>query len=1332
MQNKQVVHSYGGMQKDISNSKYQPNFYFEGKNIRLNATDSQSTGSVTNEKGNSLILTIPKPVINKSNLNSKKILYNNKELIYKTTEIDNLPLSGEQIIIGHSNSRDHVIIFTTDNNGFDCIWKLTYETYDLTLLYLRNMEFSENNPIQTINNFENKDVDKVYWVDSKSQMRFININHSINNKDIEELIDVSVSVIDMVGKYELNQPIISDVKSGGNHTSGMIQYAYNLYRLNSTQTKISPLTKLIPLGKTNQGGNINEIVSALPVVNIDNIDFNYTNIKVYAIKYTSYNQIPSISLIEDRSIPNNKSIQVFDDGSVISTLSLEEFIFLGSDIIIPKHINSKFNRLFFANYEEINFDVDLDTRAYSFPLNSTGTLIYKDLRLINGNPDGDSKTVYADYDVPPNHDSINLNYDTRRYQYNSPLQGGEGKYLKYELTSSVFNKNDKYFKDDEIYRLGIIFYNKYGQKSLPKWIADFKAPAGNLEQNCNTLNVTLKPAFFTWLDNTSFSTEYNKPIGYRIAIAERKDSDKTIVASGLVSPMMINLKVKDAILNPNILNKLPNILVRNYNKDNYYTNNTRPLAGACHLREMSRATQTSIILGTIFEKSNWETEMNKDSHHFAGRGYQFNTMMQMYSPEILFENISGLSESLNFRIKGSFKNNNNDLWSRWYVDNEKLIHEGRNYGSLTPYFAFQSQEELLNIDSDGKWYTVLEQGLVCATGTYNKDKHGEVMFKRSYTNSDRYYESKNKHIINSIYGKPEWTERGQDAKNYNNDAKYRYENTFKSVAVDGRDGFKSKNNDGPYSGRITSINSHGNRCITFVLDNAVAFETACLNANIPGDGNGIIGEFVKSDIDIYLGSIYGGNTFEEKKRTSYIEVSNFKYFNPNTSSIQIESPGDTFVSQFNFLRVLNSDVKTRAVGVHEIGEIVEIFCESTIDLKNRNDLSINPWINKFQPSNEEYHKYNRVYSQMSNLIKNRDIDYNIKKINKFDTNIISSKLKSSGELIDSWTDILQNEVLTLDGKYGPINSLINFNDEIYTIQNNALANISISPRVQVQGSDGLSVQLGTGSVLDRYKYMSTKSGTINKWSVISTSIGVYYYDLLNKSFMLYNGQMNNLSDSKGLHSYFNKNAELLDLKIDNPLIKKGISAGYDQVNNDVFMTFHKDDEPFTISYNELRNQFISFYDYKPSMYISNGQYFITTSPDLKSIYRQYAGEYNNFYGINYPSYITLNINPEANLDTVFDNIMYKSEVYLNDVDQPDKTLTKVRLYSEYQDSGLILLTLSRTGNLRRKFRDWNAILPRNQGSRERIRNPWVKLVLQFDNNSNYKLILHDVIISYSV
>ena len=1346
MENRKIKHSFGGMIKDISSSQPQQNYYFDGKNIRINATDSQSTNSITNEKGNSLIITIPTLTINKSNPNSKKILYSNKELIYKTTEIDNLVVGGEQIIIGHSNSREYIILFTTNDNGLDCIWKLTYDTYDLTLLYLRDMDFSKNNPIQTINNFENKNIDKVYWVDSKSQMRFINIYHSIKNKDTEELIDISLSVIDMVGKYDLNQPVVSSVVSGGNHTAGMIQYAYNLYKLNSSQTKISPLTDLVSLDKGNQGGNLNELVGALPIIDIKNIDPNYTNIRVYAIKYTSYNEIPSISLIEDRLIPNSKSIQVFDDGSVISTLSLDEFIFLGSDIIIPKHINSKDNRLFLANYQEINFDVNLDTRAYSFPTNSTNTLIYKDLFLNGSNPDGVPLTVFADYNVPENHDSVNLNYDTRRYQYNSSIEGGEGKYLKYELTkSSVFNEDNKYFKDDEIYRLGIVFYNKYGQKSPPKWVSDFKASDGNLNGSYNTLKVTLKPSFFTWLNSTNFLTEYDQPVGYKILIAERTINDKTIVANGLLSPMMINYKTSnqhaDSILDTtksiaDTLPKLPNILSRNYNKTSLY-GIAKPLRKSLHLSPMS------------VQRNTPDNEMpradrgNKDT---AGRCYQFNSMLQLYSPEILFNNSVSLSESTQLRIKGSLKNNTNNAWGRIYETNlvAPINDEVRVTGGLMSHYLEPSGsfENIINGETS-PW----NRGLVTSVFTNDYSKAGFVMYDRIYggnkpsdINTGLYQKSPNS-IKYDIYGKPELVEKGQSGTNYNNDPKYRYLNSLESVLTDsGRSNYDD--DDSKFRGKIVSINSYGNKCIILVPGNLSTtehwhrptHELLGSSAGITGDNNGLIGELVKTDSEIYLGNIYGGNTYEDKKRTNYIEIGSYSKLDSLIPSINIDSPGDTFVNFFKFARIVRTDKDIVSEGTFVLEELITILSETTVDLKNRNDLSVNDWKSRFQPLDNEYHKYNRVYSQMSNLIQNRDINYNIKKLSSFDTNIIASKLKSSGELIDSWTDILQNEVITLDGKHGSINSLTNFNDQIYGIQDKAFAFISINPRVQVQGSDGISVELGSGAVLQEYKYASTESGTINKWSVVPTASGIYYYDLLNKSFMVFNGQIGSISDTKSMHSYFISNTELEGLKIDNPLIKQGISSGYDQINNDVFMTFHRNNKPFTISYNEARNQFISFYDYLPSMYISKGQYFITTNPNLKSLYRQYAGNYNNFYGINYPSYVILNVNPEADLDTVFDNIMYKSEVYLNDIDQPDKTLTGIRLYNEYQDSGIvpIPLILGRNSNLRRKFRDWNAILPRNKGSRERIRNPWVKLVLQFDNNSNYKLILHDVIISYSV
>lgn len=1496
MQNKQIKHSYNGLQQDITASQYQPNFYYEGKNIRINSTDSQSTNSISNEKGNSLILTVPTPIID---YNNKIISYGDKTLSYINDEIDYSAQSEDQLIIGHSNSRNYVILFTTDDNGFDCIWKMNYETYDLTLLYIRDLRFSKNKPIQTINNFENKNVDKVYWVDGVSQLRFLNINHSIANGDLEEIIDISQNVIDMVGKYDLSQPIITDVIVGGNHTAGMIQYAYNLYRLNSSQSKLSPVSKLVSLDKDLLGGGgLNEVVNATPIINILNIDSNYTNIRVYSIKYTSLNQTPIISLIEDSEIPSSGNIEIFDDGNAIQTISLEEFLFLGSNIIIPKHINSKFNRLFFANYSEINFNIDIDTRAYSYN-NANVAKVYKDLFLNSGAPDGVSFTIPTDGDYDNTelikHDSVNLDYSTYKFQEDGITHGGEGKYLKYQLTQSLsYNPDNKYFKDDEIYRIGIIFYNTYGQFSTPNWIADFRSLRGNLEGKYNTLKVTLKSEFFTWLSTNTFISKYDIPVGYKIIIAERTLNDKTIVASGLLSTMMINHKSTEDIPidylttapskiptireQGKILPKLPNILVRNCNEVSDW-GNIRPLRKSVHMRDMCLTRSLDTEIQRAFISSGGDT---------FGRFYQFNSMLQLYSPEILFGETTQLSDSVQLRIKGSLNNHINDSWSKNYdTDNDTPIFIGKAINGLSPYYSESYTTELTNafypyergligqvrgssasrcvlgmyyrnygvpsinrvssintvfitnplslitgvdpdslitLDVSGKKITVLldathQNGNITYTITpdgpylstvYNAKITSDYQGNNSLTSisgvtgvqnltypmtlsggsvNDLYlvietvstisgniditvgvsntdiitYETLlNPFVVDNtvsgtttlftpspneikypIYGKPEITEKGQGGVNYNNDPNYRYINSLESCLTDGDGG--SYNDGGLYGRKIVSINSYGSRCITLVTGSDLSaqehwdrpkLETIFSDVGLTGDNNGLVGELVKSDVEIYLGNIYGGNSYEDKFRTNYIEIGNYRKINSLTPSIDIDSPGDTFVNSFKFTRIVKTDVEKIEQGIYTLEEVVEYLSETTIDLKNRNDISLGLWDTKFQPSYDDYHKYNSVYSQTSNLIQHKNLNYNTKRLNSFDTNIITTKLKSAGELIDSWTDILQNEVLTLDGKHGTINSLTNFNDQIYGIQDKAFAFISISPRIQVQGSDGISVELGTGSVLQEYKYLSTDSGTINTWSVVSTSAGLYYYDLLNKSFMTFNNQVENLSNIKGMHSYFIKNTDLIDLKIDNPLLKQGISSGYDQINKDVFMTFHKDDKPFTISYNEMRGQFVSFYDYLPSMYISKGQYFITTHPNLKSIYRQYAGNYNNFYGVNYPSYITLNVNPESDLDTVFDNIMYKSEVYLNDVDQPDKTLTGVRLYSEYQDSNtpttVTPLILGRNGNLRRKFRDWNAILPRNQNSRERIRNPWVKLVLQFDNTSNYKLILHDISISYSV
>jgi hypothetical protein len=81
------------------------------------------------------------------------------------------------IDIGSCVIGDNLIVFTTDS-GVDRIYKIREpDSYisDVIMLYEGNLNFSKDNPIQTLGTIENENIQKVYWVDGRNQPRFINI-----------------------------------------------------------------------------------------------------------------------------------------------------------------------------------------------------------------------------------------------------------------------------------------------------------------------------------------------------------------------------------------------------------------------------------------------------------------------------------------------------------------------------------------------------------------------------------------------------------------------------------------------------------------------------------------------------------------------------------------------------------------------------------------------------------------------------------------------------------------------------------------------------------------------------------------------------------------------------------------------------------------------------------------------------------------------------------------------------------------------------------------------------------------------------------------------------
>jgi hypothetical protein len=1547
MENKNVVMSYTGMQQDITQSKSKNSYYFEGNNIKIIATDKQSTGSITNVKGNEFLLSIPTITFN---FDTKVISYNDKTLSYTTEEIndtyDSIINFGTQIIIGSGRTRDSFIIFSTNNQGLDCIWKLDDETLDLTLLYVRNLGFNTSNPIQILNNYENNQIDKIYWVDGVSQMRYLNIHQSLLNGDQENLIDVAASSIQVLSDIDFTSPKIQSLGYGGQHTSGMIQYAYSLYKVNGAQTAISPMSELIPLGKSDiQGGKPNEIVGTIPKVFIDNIDNNFTNLKLYSIKYTAFQENPKISLIADRSILGLNDFTYFDDGRIIGDVSLEEFVFLIGKFIIPKHIESKDSRLFMFNYKDRVYDLDqdknfLDVRAYSFPVNSLNTTVYSNISSYDEDTETPTGTftninflthIVNQNFLPKTHPAINGFYKINKYQPNSTTIGGEGPFLKYEISRNTDNKNDitdfKFFKDDELYRIAIQFYNKYGIKSLPKWIADFVTSSHDPD-NTNLggfyagIKITMKPSFYVWLNNpNNFLNsdgqydEFLKPVGFKILRADRQLADRSILNQSLINGMMVcssEIEAFDnfgaAVSRCHQSPKMPSLMRR---FDDYLC----PMRGNSSYRRLDDINQSHPQC-TRFVPDATQEVWSPGPGDRRSSSYQFNQLMQGYSPEIIFEMTNNI-ESNKLRLVGSLDNNFNALRARrekWQTGEFGNIDQFSN--AISPYdvksgynfiYGGPGGYQLLNP------IEVASRGLYGPQYLHESDERKAVVtyqYWREYTGTFRKNTNDN---IYTIYGKPEITNFGASVKKYNNDPDLAYINSFGTMHT----GLAGTDDSDLDDTALDVVMSNGGRTITFalgeddtetinrptieslfndssmkdempgesgvpsnpiVLDDTVPTYADLLSLSFPGQiigvletgyiyandddinsigtfdpkdvvyifpdlasydafatstmeiltnkriaivdhidniiyevldqmismaglldtgetfdylenlavvdqyvadlealnnlatsslpdgyavgvisnltiytldkandiweeggsftvtgndykgGAGLIVEFINDERLKYIGNYYGGNSYEAKTKTVYVEASD--YFKLNGFVFDIISPGDTFVQEYAIARVSKDDNTPIWSNNMRMTEVIKVRLESTVNQFKRDDESRLEFNGSFSPSQGDFHTYNKVYSQNANLIKSQDFSYEVKNNELFETGIIASRLKRPGELIDNFSILSTNDTMYLEGKYGAINAVVKYNDNIFTFQDNAIANISINPRVQIQGSDGVGIELGTGNVLHDYSYLSTESGTLNKWGVIGSNTGVYYYDTINNNIYLLNGQVIKLGDVKYNHIFFTNNINNDLIKEDNHILKKGIQIGYDYLNNDIYFTFHQLENSKTISFNENLGEFISLHDFKPSFYFNKGDIMLSTHPDNNRIYNHIEGIYNNYYDEYYPSHVIFSLNPEPYMDCVFTNINFKSEVYLNNVDQPNLTLTHIKAWNEYQTSLKEDLIVSRNGNIRRKFRDWNAEIPRD--GRDRIRNPWIKLQLDFENENNKKLILHDTIISYIV
>lgn len=495
---------------------------------------------------------------------------------------------------------------------------------------------------------------------------------------------------------------------------------------------------------------------------------------------------------------------------------------------------------------------------------------------------------------------------------------------------------------------------------------------------------------------------------------------------------------------------------------------------------------------------------------------------------------------------------------------------------------------------------------------------------------------------------------------------------------------------------------------------------------------------------LWLGELYndnvqnrfGGQTEEAFENNTWLPcgdpISLVDTNNGVKSSITIRwEEGDTYFQRYDHIKTYPFTLEDQ----NAVTDIVSFMCETRVNIDGRYDRNRGQTSN-FSITPENFNLMNDVYSQPNNFFNYRTINPNKLNLDNFHNSITWTKTKTAGELVDTWTNITLASTLDLDGDKGTVRALRRFNNNIFAFQDRGISQILYNENMQISSTDGVPIEIANSGKVNGKRYISDRIGCTNKWSMCETSNGIYFIDDITKGIFLFNGQLDNLSDRLGFHSWINRASDSIDIW--NPVDFDGFVTYYDKVNGDVF--FISKDE--CLAFSEPLGQFSSFYSYEKMPYFINleDRGIAFNVEGTSTLYRPWLhneGDYNMFFGVYQPFYTTVIANPDMPVDKIFNNLEFRSDSWDKSGNLLDTTFDTLTVWNEYQQGTSTLNNiLGKPSDLKKKFRIWRANIPRanvagsTKKGRDRMRNPWLYIKLSMEEENVNKTVLHDMIVHY--
>lgn len=1185
---------FGGMDQDMSPKDPKRDiFYFEGNNLTILFNRDRSKNTLSNERGNKLIVSLPRVFLRKS---LTKIITNDDNSIttYTAAAVD--PLQEitygakfddsffstdaailSQRILGATHIKDRMFVFSTDNAtvplGHLLIWEVYYDT-DFTgsveLKYFgptANMDASKL-ITKAFGIYETAAIQKLYWVDGgQNQMRTINMSRT-------DLFNLPVKTIDATPEWNFTTPKVkldSSLGKGGEWTvggtggPGLIQYGYRLYTKHGPVTKMSPLSFQHAITQDFHGVPAGEKGTVIYDLEFT-VDTDFEYIEVYRFTHDSAAARNTQCHLIYEGLIESSTFTMTDVGDA-SNISLigdpVNLLTTPSGPYYPKTMELKDNRVFIGNLVTRQVDVEYDARAYQF--NSSQNCFLTDLE---GNPEFTVLGGVPTYPTDLKLDAINegvykdpddAGYSTFKYQGNGTTLGGAGPNVKYnfdsqDLSDTIFKYGNYMhyagYKRNDLYRFGVQFFDRWGTALFVHWIGDVRIPPlAELESGVMYSSNTFKNIFpeFTL---SNLDTLPDNVYALRIVRVPNSPEDRFIKTQAVINSTVFSFSGGggyDDYRNT----YLPHAIIRHFKRNN--------LAEGGHIIKGYGLPAGSDDL--------YQTGSPDDNSEYAsGTGQYINNSnyLTLHFPEATYGGGVTITDDDNIHsVAGAYIFNGSTGQTYWYKSAESG-NEG--YKEDTIWTG------LFNTNRPVPGATTSWAGLGYAPTAGLERMHWVLRQRVSTVETDPAGGT----IFNDILGAVKIT------------------NTSNKVELTGND-FRNYH---LVAGGITLADDiwlRGRFGTGYLIDVGTAWaDDVFTNASTIDNGNIGAQHLILIDVWNDLNTInpFGGKGYINRQKNYYIPCSEIQVISGTFVANVRAYQGDVFPQLFKFLymdydEVLNSegvalnydpeffthgDYNSLTNGMNNPGtagaaggSVNDIQSSKTvaeIPMEMYLNLAMMDKAFKFEDhrnakeTRSETPSYNQVYNHDDDYLKAYPVPFTFTEDNEDGLITRYSDVNLPGSYINSHCSFQVANQGSVDSRFGSITAFHIFKETLYVIQEYGIGYWNVSPSAVTNTSTG-PTSLGKGDVLYDYVVISEKYGTRYNHASVVGEKGVYVLDMSRKKLVRVTSDDEPVSDLKGTHS--------LLLTLPKTITEDfygngtGIYMGYDPLTYNVYISILYDD-----------------------------------------------------------------------------------------------------------------------------------------------------------------------------